>query len=172
MNHAGNMCTNRHVKTGKTLLEFPSCPPVERVTDYGLQGRADQDAIVKAPIIGGAVQMQTHSISSELSVIYLMTQRRNLLSGIYDEELFGIDIKCYPLKGHNKRCMIIPIHGQKLSSLTDKCVCLDCLSTIASRAERKRKDAVKYIDRKLLGNTSIVTVRAGVVAQVGMNHPT
>ena len=172
MKHAGNMCTNRHVKTGKTLLEYPSCPPVERVTDYGLQGRADQDAIVKAPITGGAVQMQTHSISSELSVIYLMTQRGNSLSGIYDEELFGIDIKCYPLEGHNKKCMIIPIHGQKLSSLTDKCVCLDCLRAITSRAERKGKDVVKYIDKKLLGNTSIVTVRAGVITQVGMNYPT
>ena len=172
MSHEGNMCTNRHVKTGKTLLEFPSCPSAERVTDYGLQGREDQDTTVKTPIIGGVVQMQTHSISSELSVIYLMTQRRNLLSGIYDEDLFGIDIKCYPLKGHNKRCMIIPIHGQKLSSLTDRCVCLDCLGTTARRAESKRKDVVKYIDRKLLGHTSIVTVRAGVVAQVGMSHPT
>ena len=172
MKHAGNMCTNRHVKTGKTLLEYPNCLPVEREIDYGVQGRADQDAIVKAPIIGGAVQMQTHSISSELSVIYLMTQRRNSFSGIYDDELFGIDIKCYPLKGHNGKCMIIPVHGQKLSSLTDKCVCLDCLRTIASRAERKRKDTVKYIDRKLLGNTTIVTVRAGVVAPVGMSHPT
>ena len=111
--------------------------------------------------------MQTHLISGELSVIYLMTQRRNTLGGIYEEELFDIDIKCYPLKGHNKRCMIIPIHGQKLSSLTDKCVCLDCLRTIASRAERKRKDVVTYIDRKLLGNTRIVTVRAGVVTTVG-----
>ena len=116
--------------------------------------------------------MQTHSISSELSVIYLMTQRGNLLSGIYDEELFGIDIRCYPLKGHNKKCMIIPIHGQELSSLTDKCVCLDCLRTIASRAERKRKDVVKYIDKRLLGNTSIVTVRAGVMTQAGANYPT
>ena len=166
------MCTNRHVKTGKTLLEYPSCPPVERVTDYGVQGSTDQDAAVKAPIIGRAVQMQTHSISKELSVIYLMTQRGNLLSSIYDEELFGIDIRCYPLKGHNKKCMIIPIHGQKLSSLTDNCVCLDCLRTIASRAERKRTDVVKYIDRKLLGNTSIVTVRHGVVAHGGMSHPT
>ena len=116
--------------------------------------------------------MQTHSISSELSVIYLMTQRRNLLSGIQDEELFGIDIKCYPLKGHNKRCMIIPIHGQELSSLTDKCVCLDCLRATASRAERKGKDTVKYIDKKLLGNNSIVTVRARVVTPGGMSHPT
>ena len=44
-----NMCTNRHVKTGKTLLEFPSCPPVERVTDYELQGREDRDTTVKNP---------------------------------------------------------------------------------------------------------------------------
>ena len=116
--------------------------------------------------------MQTHSISSELSVIYLMTQRRNLLSGIYDEELFGIDIKCYPLKGHNKRCMMIPIHGQKLKSLTDKCVCLECLGAAASRAEKKGKDPVNYIDRKLLGNTSIVTVRARVVTTGGMSHST
>ena len=162
----GNMCTNRHVKTGKTLLEFPACPPLKRVSDYVLQCREERDTAVKAPTIGGAVQMQTHSISSELSVIYLLTQRRNLLSGIYDEDTFGIDIKCYPLKGHGKQCMIIPIHGQKLSSLTDKCVCLECLDIAARRAESQRKDVVKYINRKLLGHTSIVTVRADTVTPV------
>ena len=164
------MCTNGHVKAGKTLLEYSRCPPVERATDYILPGGDDRDAIAATPVIGGAVQMQTHSISSELSVIYLMTQQRNLLSGIYDEELFGIDIKCYPLKGHNKRCMMIPIHGQKLKSLTDKCVCLACLGAAASRAEKKGKDPIKYIDRKLLGNTSIVTVKARVVTTEGMSH--
>ena len=83
------MGTNRHVKTGKTLLEYSSGSPVDRVIDYGLPGSADRDAIVKTPIIGEAVQMQTHSITSELSVIYLMTQRRNLLSGIQDEGSLG-----------------------------------------------------------------------------------
>ena len=159
----GNMCTKRHVKTGKTLLEFPVCPPLERVSDYVLQCRKERDTEEKVATIGGAVQMQTHSVSRELSVIYLLTQKRNLLSGIYDEDTFGIDIKCYPLKGHFKRCMIIPIHGKKLSSLTDKCVCLGCLVTAARRAESQRKDVVEYINRKLLGHNSIVTVRADTV---------
>ena len=162
----GNMCTKRHVKTGKTLLEFPVCNPLERVSDYVLQCNKERDTAFKAPAIGGAVQMQTHSITRELSIIYLLTQKRNLLSGIYDEDTFGMDIKCYPLKEHIKRCMIVPIHGKKLISLTDKCVCLECLATAASRAESQRKDVVKYINRELLGHTSIVTMRADPVTSL------
>ena len=159
----GNMCTKRHVKTGKTLLEFPVCNPLERVSDYVLQCHEERDKALRAPVVGGAVHMQTHSITRELSIIYLLTQKRNLLSGIYDEDTFGMDIKCYPLKEHTKRCMIVPIHGRKLISLTDKCVCLSCLATAARRAESQRKDVVKYISEELLGPTSIITVRADPV---------
>ena len=142
-------------KTGKTLLEFPVCNTLERVSDYVLQCHEERDKALRAPAVGGAVHMQTHSITRELSIIYLMTQKRNLLSGIYDEDTFGIDIKCYPLKEHSKRCMIVPIYGKKLISLTDKCVCLGCLATAARRAESQRKDVVKYISEELLRPTSI-----------------
>ena len=158
------MGTSQHVKTGKTLLEFPVCPPSERVSEYVLQCNKKQDMDKKVTNIGGIVQMQCHSMSKGLSVIYLLTQKRNLLSGIYDEDIFGIDMKCYPLKGHEKRCMIIPIHGQQLSSLTDKCVCLECLDAAVRRAESQGKDVEQYINKRLLGRYNLVTVRAGVVA--------
>lgn len=154
------MCTKRHVKAGKTLLEFPVYDSLERVSDYVFKCQEER---LKAPVVGGAVYMQTHSITRELSIIYLLTQKRNLLSGIYDEDTFDVDIRCHPLKEHTKRCMIVPIHGRKLRSLTDKCVCLGCLTIAARKAEKQRKDVVKYISEELLGPISITTVRADPV---------
>ena len=165
------MSIQRQVKTGKTLQEFPIHHPEDRVADYVWQCPEDRYKQLQTPIVAGAAYLQTHSITRDLSVLYLLTQRGNLLSGVYDSDTFGIDIKCYPLKEHTKRCLVVPIHGSQLVGLTGKCVCVGCILESTERARKQRKDIVKYVSHELLGVASITTTRADTVSQSTTGAP-
>ena len=109
------MCEPRHVKTGKTLLEFPVSDPMERVDEYIRQCHSEQNEWYDMPVVAGATCMQSYAVSKDLSVVYLLIQqrKRNVASEINNGETFGINIKCFPVGEHNRKCIVMPMFKTK-----------------------------------------------------------
>ena len=152
-------------KTGKLLQEFPADYTDYRVAPYGWSCHGNGEQLLTVPVVAKAACLQTCSISEELCVLYLPTQKGNLLSGVYDSDIFGIDIRCYPLKEHTKRCLVVPIRGKQLVGLTGKCVCRGCIGESVEKARKQEKDIVKYVQNELIGVINIRTTHAEAVSQ-------
>ena len=147
----------RHVRTGKTIHWFPVAEPINPAKVLKREDVVEDFENFTLPIVAGVPWIQTHSVNNELSVVYLATQTRSVLSGIYDEDTYGLNINCYPIKGHLKKCVTIPTKGSTLEGLTGKCVCVACVKKVAEDAEEEGKDIVRQVNQQLGGNAILVT---------------
>ena len=131
---------------GRVVAEYPALDPMERVAAYTEQCREYKQAYMKTPRVGEVNNMHTYVIDEQYSVMYLPVSHPRSSSLIGDDDqTFEIDIKCTPIRENQRQCLVIPINEEKRRSLTDHCVCLECVAASVRRAEIEEQETVRYV---------------------------
>ena len=138
-----------------TVAQWTGMDYRAKVTDYilnvkGSREEADDNTVTE--LVGA----NTYQISNKLSVLYLhVSAKPEQWRPGMDPGAWGLDFKCYPIGTGDRECVVIPLKNG--IGLTPYCVCLQCVTAIALRAEREQKNIGEEIRRLLTVPMTIMT---------------
>ena len=108
------------------------------------------DTVREVPAVVGASCLPTYKIWKGLNVIYVATQKKDdNINVIGDSDVLGVNIKLISMAGLRCENILMPVNNQTGRSLTDRCVCLGCVTEVAGRAERQGGNIAQEVIKEL-----------------------